>query len=96
MTIFFISSGRPRLSRAEDLPLPSPIPPETKNGDHAFSLGEIRRNPQRGAVCSYLDFFRLGVNRGIMNSCAMAAITRSASLMPNASMKSPPPRFESG
>lgn len=44
------------------------FPAETKNGDHAFSLEEIRRNPQRGAVGSYLVRFRLGVKRGIMNS----------------------------
>jgi len=57
---------------------------------------EIRRNPQRGAVCSYLVFFKLGVKRGRMNSCAMAAIIRSPSLIPNVTIRSPVPRFVLG
>jgi hypothetical protein len=57
---------------------------------------EIRRNPQNSAVCSYLDRLRLGVKRGMMNSCAIAANKRSAVLMPKVTNTFPMPRFESG
>ena len=88
--------GRPRISISEDRALASRIPPETKNGDHVFSLERSGVIPKVLQVAPYLDRFRLGVNRGRMNSCAMAENTRSASLMPNAIDRSPVPRFELG
>jgi hypothetical protein len=74
--------------------------PETKLGITPFSSSrfgeETRRNPQLRAVSSYFDRLKLGVNRGRMNSCAMAANARSASLTLKATNTSPVPRFEWG
>lgn len=89
--------GRSCMSLSEELALASRTPLDTKKtGITPFLLMRCGVIPNVVQLASYLARFRLGVKRGMMNSCAMAANTRAPSLTLNANIRSPLPRFELG